>query len=319
MRPLLSRTANNLYWLGRYMERAENLARILEVGDRMSMLPGDGDEGENNEWWAAVVISGCREQFVEAGVRADAFSVIEFLAYSPDNPSSLHSCIRFARDNGRSVRTALTAEMWESLNGAWIDFEPRWRRYRQDGQVRPFLDWMKERAAHFRGTMEGTMLRNEPYRFTRLGRFVERADNTARIADQKYHILLPQGSGVGGAVDYYQWTTILRAVSALRSYHYLYREAPVPWRIAELLLLRAEMPRSLVYCLGEIVRDLDHLAEAHGGRHECHRLAGKLYSQLRFAKADDIFQSGLHEFLTDFIARNNTLGDEIARSYMLPG
>lgn len=171
----------------------------------------------------------------------------------------------------------------------------------------------------FRGSLAGTMIRDEAYHFTRLGTFVERADNTARILDVKYHILLPDMAEVGGGVDYYQWTTILRAVSALGGYHWVYSENPRPWNIAEFLILREEMPRSLITCLREITTTLEILAEAHGRRHPCHRQAGRLYSSLKFAVAEDVFQQGLHEFLTDFISRNNRLGNEIERNYLFAG
>lgn len=316
---MLSRTANNLYWLARYMERAENLARLLEVSNRMAMLPSADGAGNRSEWASAIIISGCEPQFIEAGLSYDAANVIEFIGRNPDNFSSIYSCVRSARENGRSVRTSLTSEMWESLNDTWLGFDQRWSEARRYGEVRSFLEWIKERSTLFRGYLYGSMLRDEAYDFARLGTFTERFDNTARILDVKYHVLLPEGEGVGGGVDYYQWTTILRAVSALGSYHYLYREDPKPWKIAELLILRPEMPRSLISCLNAICEHLDRLAKAYGQRHRCHRMAGKMLSELQFADANDIFQTGLHEYLSDAIARNNRLGEEINRSYMFTG
>ena len=316
---MLSRTANNLYWLSRYMERAENFARALNVADRMTMMPNASIAGYESEWRSTIITSGCVQQFDEEGLRADGPTVLDFLGRAPDNPSSIYSCIRMARENGRAVRTTLTTEMWESLNDTWLSFDRRWADARRYNEIRGFLDWVKERSTLFRGSMYGTMLRDDAFDFARLGTYIERADNTARILDVKYHILLPEGETVGGGVDYFQWTSLLRAFSALGSYHYLYRENPKPWKIAELMMLRKEMPRSLVSCYCEIVAHLDKLAEAYGARHECHRLAGKLHSRLQFADANEIFQSGLHEFLSDFIERNNRLGNEITRSYMFIG
>ncbi len=316
---MLSRTANSLYWLSRYMERAENFARALEVADRMGMMPGRNLETQQTEWRSTLATSGSAGLFDEAGLRVDGPTVAEFLGRNPDNPSSIYSCIRQARENGRAVRTSLTLEMWECLNDTWLSFDQRWQEARRYNELRSFLDWVKERSTAFRGNLYGTMLRDDAFDFARLGTYVERADNTARILDVKYHILLPEGEEVGGGVDYFQWTSLLRAFSALGSYHYLYRENPKPWKIAELMILRKEMPRSLISCYEQSVLHLSRLAEAYGARHECHRIAGQVHSQLQFADANEIFQSGLHEFLSDFIVRNNRLGNEIARSYMFIG
>ncbi len=316
---MLSRTANNIYWLSRYMERAENLARILEVADRMSKMPNLEGEGHYSEWRSAMIISGCEPLFEESGLPADAVAIVDFIARSEENPSSIYCCIQAARENGRAVRTKLTTEMWETLNDTWLGLEQRWNDAKRRGEIRAFLDWVKERSTLFRGTLYGTMLRDEAYYFSRLGTFLERADNTARILDVKYHVLLPEGEDVGGGVDHYQWMTVLRAVSALRSYHYLYRENPKPWKIAELLVLRREMPRSLVSCMGEIMANLEGLAEQYGGRSPSHRLAGKMFSELKFTSAEEVFQGGLHEFLTKFISRNNRLGEGITRDYMFTG
>jgi uncharacterized alpha-E superfamily protein len=184
--------------------------------------------------------------------------------------------------------------------------------------VSEVLEWVKQRSQLFNGAYANTMLRNDAYYFTRLGTFVERADNTARLLDVKYHVLLPRSEGVGGALDYYQWQAILRSVSGLRSYHWVYHDRLKPWLIAELLILRPEMPRSLVSCYDEIVRTLDLLAEAYGGkRGECHRLTGEVYARLRYGRIQDVFQLGLHEFLTEFINRTLILGDEIASLYLI--
>jgi uncharacterized alpha-E superfamily protein len=183
--------------------------------------------------------------------------------------------------------------------------------------MRPFLDWVKERSQLFGGAANNTMLRNDAYWFVRLGTFTERADSTARILDMKYNVLLPDYEAIGGTLDYYQWAAILRSVSALRAYHWVYRDRLKPWLIAELLILRPEMPRSLVACLSEIARTLDVLAEAYGVRGECHRVAGQLHSQLRYGKIEAIFKGGLHEYLTGFIDENALLGREISRQYLV--
>jgi len=242
--------------------------------------------------------------------------VIDYLARDPDNPSSIASCLETARNNGRAVRTALTTDMWEAVNATWLETRKLTRDDFAPARVGRFLERVKERSQLFGGAAAATMLRSDAYWFTRLGTFVERADNTARILDVKYHVLLPKPDSVGGLVDYYQWTAILRSVSALRSYHWVYRDRLKPWLIAELLILRPEMPRSLRSCLDEIARHLDLLGQAYGTRGECHRLAGQIDARLRYGKIESIFQAGLHEFLTEFIDTNTVLGEEIRRHYL---
>jgi uncharacterized alpha-E superfamily protein len=311
---MLSRTADSLYWLGRYLERAENLARILEVADRMALTPGAA--GRHNEWQSAIVISGAAARFDAGRTEATAAAVIGFLVGHPDNPSSIRACLLRARTNARSVRAALTRPMWESLNDAWLDLDAR-ERLIAAGDLRGFLDWVRERSMLFHGAMATTMVRDSAFDFLRLGTLIERADNTARLLDVKYHILLPRTEAVGGVVDYYQWAALLRGVSALGSYAYLYHDTIKPWLVAELLILRPEMPRSLSSCLAEITMLLDQLAEAHGERHEGHRLAEALHAQLRQERIEQVFRAGLHEYLTDFIDRCADLGREIGRAYLL--
>lgn len=312
---MLSRTAENLCWLARYVERAENVARLLDVAMRMSSLPHGPADGPD-EWHSAIVAAGCERSFYGKHERASAESVIDHLARDPDKPSSILSCLETARHNGRAVRTALTADMWEAVNATWLETRKLTRDDFVPGRVGRFLERVKERSLLFGGAAGATMLRSDAYWFTRLGTFVERADNTARILDVKYHVLLPKAEPVGGSVDYYQWTAILRSVSALRSYHWVYRDRIKPWLVAELLILRPEIPRSLMSCLGEIARQLEVLGQAYGSRGECHRLAVQLEARLRFGKVEAIFQSGLHEFLTEFIDSNTVLGDEIGRHYL---
>jgi uncharacterized alpha-E superfamily protein len=226
------------------------------------------------------------------------------------------SCLATARLNGRAVRTGLTADMWDAVNATWLqarelgdaDFGP--------DSIRRVLDWVKERSLLFNGCVGSTMLRNDAYWFTRLGTLIERADNTARILDVKYHVLLPDYVPVGGGLDYVQWSAILRAVSASRSYHWVYRREIKPWLVAELLILRPEMPRSLVACYDGITDLLDLLAREYGRTGECHRLAGQIHARLRYSRIDDVFQSGLHEFLTRFIDDTIVLGGEISNQYL---
>jgi uncharacterized alpha-E superfamily protein len=312
---MLSRTADSLFWLARYMERAENVARLLDVGLRMASL-SSSPETDASEWHSTIVAAGCEKTFYAKHETPNVANVVAHLVRDPDNPSSIISCLATVRHNARAVRTALTTDMWEGVNSTWIEARQlKDENFSMEG-VRALLEWVKERSQRFGGAVSHTMLRSDAYWFVRLGTFVERADNTARILDVKYNVLLPRTEPVGGMLDYYQWTSILRSVSALRAYHWVYRDRLQPWHVADLLILRREMPRSLVSCLGEIVDYLDRIGDVYGQRGEAHRLAGEMHSQLRYSKIDRIFQGGLHEFLTEFIDRNVVLGAEIRRQYL---
>ncbi|MBF0249420.1 MAG: alpha-E domain-containing protein [Alphaproteobacteria bacterium] len=312
---MLSRTSASLYWMGRYVERAENLARILEVGYRMSQMPVAKNEGIRNEWASSAVAAACETGLLDKHGEANLNTAISYIALDEDNPSSIHSCLKIARTNARAVRTALTSEMWECLNDTWMEFNGQWLKSLNKHNVLAFLDWVKTRTTLFRGAMSGTMLRDEAFAFINVGGFLERTDNTARILDVKFHVLLPQDQRIGGSIDYYQWATVLRSVSALGSYHWVYRDAIQPWKVAELLILKKEMPRSLVYTLSQVDRLLGDISQTHGQRYDCQRLAGKMFSELDYAKIEDIYQTGLHEYLDAFLARNNALGAEISENF----
>jgi uncharacterized alpha-E superfamily protein len=312
---MLSRTADGLFWLARYMERAENVARIVSAGTRMAGLTRAA-QGPGDEWRSMLIATGCEPAFQSHHPEVVPADVIEFLVRDPNNPSSIVSCFETARANARAVRTALTADMWDALNDTWLELRTRAPGPLTAERLPAFLDWVKQRSFLFSGAYGSTMLRNDAYWFTRLGTFLERADATARILDVKYHVLL-QADAVGGEVDYHHWQSILRAVSGLRAYHWVFHERLRPWLVAELLILRPEMPRSLLACCTEMTDALDRLAEAHGGRRaECHRRAGALQAQLRYGRIDTIYQSGLHEFLTDFIDQITLLGQDIDVCYL---
>ena len=313
---MLSRTAENLYWLARYVERAEYLARILEATQRLSAVPTTGG-ATTNEWESAVSTAGCAASFFSAHKEANEQSVTDFLAFSPDNPSSIRSCFEVARSNARSVRTALTMEMWDAINGTWLELQKFGTGAVSREQFAQFLRWVQESSLRFDGSAYRTMLRNDAYWFSRLGVFMERADNTARILDVKYHLLLPPQEHVGGPLDYFQWAAILRSVSALTAYHWVYRDSIKPWLIGDLLILKEEMPRSLASCYEAIVRNLDSLSGAYGKQGPAQRHARGVRTLLQNSRMDGIFQRGLHEFIAEFISETNKLGGAIADQYLV--
>lgn len=313
---MLSRMAENLYWLSRYTERAENLARILHVAQRLAALPSTY-AGASNEWKSAIATAACEEEFnalYPTGATRD--NVIRYIVDSPANPSSIKACIETARSNARAVRTAITTEMWEILNEAWNDM----RSVEFDGisqsDLTLFLQRVQQMSLRFDGAAYRTMLRSDQYWFQRLGTFTERADNMARLLDVKYHLLLPAKEPVGGGLDYFQWSSILRSVNALTSYHWVYRENIRPWLVADFLILRSEQPRSLISCYMELNEFLDRIAEAYGRQGPAQHIARSTIARLQNANMDAIFQSGLHEFLAGFIEENNRLGAAITQQYL---
>jgi len=313
---MLARAADNLYWMARYTERAENMARILDVSYRMSLLPVAA-EAQRTLWEPALIIAGADKPFADKNLDVTARNVMEYLALDRDNPSSVYSCIASARENARSMRVQITSEMWESMNATWLEVRDMTYNRLEAMGPRTFFDWVKERSHLFRGVTYGTMLRDEAFRFVRLGTFLERADCTARLLDVKYHVLLPRPEDVGGALDYYQWGALLRSVSAFRAYRNLYRDVIKPIQVAELLILRGDMPRSLLASFNEIREILASLRDTYSRDYPSTRLALELHSQLRYGRIEEVFVQGLHEYLTQFIEQILTLSGTIARDFML--
>lgn len=310
---MLSRTANHLYWMARYIERAENMARILDVTANMALVP-NAALSEGALWQPALEISGSADNFKERFQDLTASNVIYYLAMDRENPSSISSALYSARENARAVRVALTTETWENINALWLEFSQFDAKNLAENGLREFCDWVKSRSHLFRGVTVGTMLQDDAYHFLRLGTFIERADNTARILDVKYHLLLPKEEEVGGGVDYYEWSAVLRSVSAFQAYQKVFNDTIHPWRVAELLVLRQDMPRSLHACFSEITKILDALTT---GRHgECKRIAGEIHASLLYGRMDHIFQNGLHEFLTEFIDSNYQLAYEVQNTFL---
>jgi uncharacterized alpha-E superfamily protein len=296
--------------MGRYMERADATARLIEMGHRMAMLPGSN---EMDEWRSVAAASGSAPDIAE-NETLTAGAVVERLLLDPENLSSIRSCLNSARANGRAIRTALTQDMWEALNDGWrqlgeMDTETALRN------LPSLLEWAKNRTAAFRGASEISLLRNDGYFFLRIGGLIERADMTLRLLDVKYYVLLPETDVVGGGRDYHQWTSVLRATSALRAYHHVYKGDYTPWGIADFLILNATFPRSLHFCYGSIERYLDELGRLYGEGHACQRTARDMVARLSSLGIEQLFQTGLHEFVSSAIDTTRRLSTEISRAY----
>jgi uncharacterized alpha-E superfamily protein len=296
----------------RYIERAENIARLVDAGLRVSLTrAGSSDE----DWDGVLQSAGVREAYSEVHAELTAANAIDYLLSDRSNLSSVMSCIDAGRNNARMVRTALTRETWEATNEAWIDLKARLSKKLKPTDMPELIDVIKNRCGLIRGAFHGSMLRNEIYNFSRIGTFIERADNTSRILDVKYYVLLPSISQVGGALDNFQWESILRSVSAHRSYGWVYDGEYQAANIADFLILNGRMPRSLAYCYAKIVSNLGYLEADYGERHKAHDTAHSIKAMLTRGSMTDIMEQGLHEFIEDFVGRNNQLSAEISDGY----
>ncbi len=311
---MLGRTAANLFWLARYVERAENVARLLEAGYRMS-LTAHREGGSSEHLISMMQAAEVEEGFARKYKTADIGSVSHYMLFDPENLSSVYSCLRAARTNARSVRTALTRDVWESLNTAWLEFSPLDPNEITGSRLLALLQWIKQVSNQFRGALVGTILRDDGFAFSQAGIYIERADNTARILDIKYYVLLPRADLVGGDLDIQQWTLILRAASAHRSYRHVYHDRYKAWNIADYLILRQEMPRSLRFCAHYTRQTLKSLADLCGTRVMAHDEADRLHSMLLDNTLDKILERGLHEILTEFIAANNRITESLSEGY----
>jgi len=312
---MLGRTASSLYWMSRYQERAQNIARLLEVAYRTAMVPHQAQDAEE-DWRFALTTSGSEQGYFEKFDEVSQRSVTNYLLFDKENASSVRGCLETARNNARSVRTGITSEIWEALNTTWIEFNDINPQSITQDRLPEFLSWVGQRSLLFRGALLGTILRDDGYCFSQLGNFVERADNTARVLNTQYWALLPDNDLIGGGTDRYQWTAILRALSGLRSYRFAYPDAKLKaFNIAEFLILRTEMPRSLAHCYNWIDSTFEDLADYYGERRPCMDVADRIWAGLKDGQMRDIYTDGLHDFLNDFVNKNNTLSAELSANY----
>ncbi len=322
---MLSRTADHLFWMARYIERAENTARMLDVNMSTSLLPQSVEEAERG-WHAMLGISELRDAFDARHSQLAARDVIDFMVLDPVNTSSIYSCLKQARENARAVRGSLTTEVWEAHNETWLKLQ----RLLHDGLLerdpQQLFEWVKHRSHLSRGVTIGTMLKDEAYYFIRLGTFLERADNAARILDVNFHgtetapELVPVDNGGSTPQeqqrDFYYWAAVLRSVSAFEVYRKVYRDVITPARVAELLILRGDMPRSLAACVNEVCLNLEQVRNSRS--QETERRAGMMRAELRYGRVEDIMAQGLHGYLTRFLERINDLGGRVSQDFLVP-
>lgn len=307
---MLSRMADCLYWMARNMERAENTARLLDVSLQMSLLHASSQD----DLLVPLDVTGVTADFLSRWPKPDAGRVLDYLALDPSVPGSIYNCIRLARENAHVVRVKITGEMWEQINGTWLEMRDWQKRGLDARTASAFLDWVKERSHLFRGVSYGTMLRNDTFHFSRLGTFIERADNTARILNVKTRQIRDHEPQAENILDYYQWAALLRSVSCFEAYRDIYRDRITPERVAELLILRPDMPRSLRACFEEISQVLSHV-EGQAGR-SARRLASEIRARLTYSDISDIFAEGLETSLNSLIADIHRLGSAIHDSYL---
>ncbi len=317
---MLSRTADHLFWMSRYMERAENTARMLDVNHQTSLLPQSADRAEQG-WAGLLGISELTAAFGKKFDAVNADNVMQFMVRDISNPSAILSCLEAARENARAVRGKLTTELWETTNQTWLEFNRMLQDDTFERDPAALFEWVKFRSHLSRGVSVGTMLQDESLHFIRIGTFLERADNTARLLDVKFHALAGDYFGAWAdddapEVDFYHWSAILRSVSAFEIYRKVYRNVIRPDKVAELLMLRPDMPRSLAACMNEVVVNLDLVANEQSA--ETRRRAGRLRSDLQFGRIDEILSTGLHAFLTQFLDRVNAIGAGISRDFLVP-
>ena len=314
---MLSRTADHLFWMSRYTERAENTARMLDVNYQTSLLPQSASSAQAG-WEGLLSISELKPIFTKKyGDKVAPRDVMDFMVRDEQNSNSIVSCLKSARENARAVRGTLTTEVWETENQTHLEVIRMLKSGDFERDPSQFFEWVKFRSHLSRGVTAGTMLQDEAFHFLRLGTFLERADNTARLVDVKFHAAQKDlASATDADFDFYHWSSILRSVSGFEIYRKVYRDVIKPERVAELLILRADMPRSLLGCLNEVMSNLAMVTS--DANSETRRRAGKLRSDLQYARIDEILANGLHAFLTQFLDRVNELGSHLSREFLVP-
>lgn len=313
---MLGKTAGGLFWMARLLERAENTARMIETGQRIALTrAGSGADDWLSVLQAAAVAQGYQQKHDEVLPEL----AIDWMLRDPDNPSSVMAVVAQARNNARLVRTALTHEAWEAVNSFWMLLKVALARKLSARDLPKVLSLIRERNALVRGSIHGTMLRNDFYDFIRIGTFIERADNTARILDVKYYVLLPSAAAVGSRLDNVQWDTILRSVSGEGGYRLAIGPDVTPMGIAQFLILDKRMPRSLNFCCAKLRDNLNYLATDYDLRLPCHQMADTLCRRFMSHDVAAIFDYGLHEYVQEVLGNLSTLSHQIEIDYRFYG
>jgi len=311
---MLGRAANGVYWMARYLERAENTARLIDVGFHLALTRGN-KASQEEEWKSVLITTGQDEAYLASAGDLSGAQVFNYLLRDRDNPASVLQMIENARTNARVVRTSLTNEVWEAINESWMVLRELLARPVREASLGEVLSTIRRQSTLVRGAMEGSMLRNEVFNFARIGTFVERADNTARILDVKYYVLLPSVAWVGSSLDNIQWETLLRSVAGNRAYSWLNAGTMDPRGIARFLILDGQFPRSLAFCYAKIGSNMAGLAQQYGSAMPAHEQLSQAVSWLNGLSIEEIFEGGLHEFLQSFIGKTSRLGEAIAADY----
>lgn len=309
---MLGKTAGGLYWMFRYLERSENTARLIEAGVRIALTRSSAAQ---DEWASILATASVRDAYLQKYESYAQDTAIDFLLRDKDNSSGVLASIEAARNNARLVRTALTREVWEAVNECWIVMKQILARKVPERDLPEVLHVIRQRSAFVRGALHGTMMRNEGYDFARVGTFLERSDNTARILDVKYYVLLPSAFQVGSSLDNVQWETILRSVSGEGAYRWAYGQDVRPLDIAKFLVLDKRMPRSLAFCIQKIGDNLGYLKDDYQLALPCHDMIEKTQKHFKESTIEEIFESGLHEFIQGFLHDNAQLGRQIEIDY----
>jgi uncharacterized alpha-E superfamily protein len=312
---MLSRTADNLFWIARYIERAETMARLLAVGSRIALIPSAG-HGYRSEWDSLLQATGTAVGFGKKYKDPVQRNIESYLFFDRDNSSSVVSCLERARENGRIVRTALTSQVWDALNGAFQELRQIERTPRSEMELSRLTDWTMRQTALVRGAIDATQLRRDSWDFLGLGYALERADNTARLMDVKYYVLLPRADYVGTGLDTYQWTTLLRAMSAHRAFHWAYGGEITAAKVAHFLILNPQCPRSLLTAVETANMHLERIARGYGRSTLAQADARALLGEVAEMTVEDVFEEGLHEFLTRFILQAGDLAQIVSDSYL---
>ena len=316
---MLSRVAHSLYWMSRYIERAENTARLLEVNLQFLLdFQNVADSKLNQHWESLVLSTGDEDSFAKLYVTADSRTVTEFLAFDLKNPNSIFACVYAARENARMIRDQISVEMWAAINELHLFLKSRTTAAVWADSPTEFFGQIKQASHLFQGLTASTYSRSEGWEFIEFGKYLERADKTTRILDVKYHILLPSATDVGGAVDTAQWQAVLRSASALEAYRRYHVREILPWKAAEFLIFSDSFPRSLHFCVAQVDDFLRRILGETGVRpqSEAGRASRRLLADLQSLTITEVLDQGLHEFLTEIQTALDRISSAVVESTM---